>query len=72
VQASSYGIDDAAAPDVEGPDPADRRGQVGDGERLVDVVEIELVVQEVVEAGPEVLGRQARGMHNKGSLVISR
>ena len=49
-----------AAADAEGPHTADRRDDVGGGERLVDEVEAQQVVQIVVKPGADIArpGRQ--------------
>ena len=47
---------DGAAPDAQGAHPPDRTDDVVSGERLVDVVEVELVVEVVVKAGADVAG----------------
>jgi hypothetical protein len=43
-----------AAADAEGPDSGDGAGDVGGGEGLVQIVQIQFVVEEVVESGTDI------------------
>ena len=61
-----------AATNAQSPYAADRSRQVGRGEGLVDVVQPQLPVEEVVEAGPEVSGPSGERHAKPGVPVEGR